>query len=81
MGICRDCFGRLSYTAVNSRNGVFSVTKEKRGPYEIIKHEPYYRTNANIFLEKEMAFWEECPKFSSFVKAVKYMKDNLEDLL
>lgn len=81
MGICRDCFGRLSYTAVNSNKSVFSVTKKRNGPYEIIKHEPWYNTNSNIFLEREMAFWEECPKFSSFIQAVKYLKENLEDLL
>ena len=81
MGICRDVFGDLSYTATNSRKSVFSVTKHYGGPYRIRKHEPYYITDANIFLEKEMAFWEECPVFDSFIQAVRYLKENLEDLL
>ena len=33
MGICRDCFGKLSYTATNSDKAVFSVT---RGRNEIM---------------------------------------------
>ena len=81
MGICRNALGRLSYTATNSRKHVFSVTKERHGPYEIIKHEPWYRTNASIMIDTQMAFWEDTPKFDSFIKAVQYLKENLEDLL
>lgn len=78
MGICRNCFGRLSYTATNKGKHVFSVTKERHGPYEIIKHEPYYNTTAVIMIDSQMAFWEDTPKFDSFIHAVRYLKENLE---
>lgn len=81
MGICRNSFGRLSYIATNSNKSVFSVTKPKSGLVEIVKHEPWYRTNAVIMKDSEMAFWEDTPKFDSFIRAVKYLKDNLEYLL
>jgi hypothetical protein len=38
-------------------------------------------TTASIWIEKEMAFWEECPQFDSFIKAVAYLKANIEYLL
>lgn len=81
MGKCRDIFGRLSYTATNSNKSVFSVTKYKSGPVKIIKHEPYYNTDAVIFDESKMAFWETAPEFDSFVKAVQYLKENLDYFL
>lgn len=81
MGICRNCFGRLSYMATNSYKLVFGVTKEKSGPYEIRYYRPYVSGRASVFISREMCFWEDTPTFDSFVQAVKYLKDNLEDLL
>lgn len=75
MGICRDCFGKLSYTATNSDKAVFSVTKGKN---EIIRHYPYMRTDAK--LSDPVFLWMDLPKFDSFVQAVKYLKENLEQL-
>lgn len=78
MGICRNTFGKLSYTAINSKKQVFSVTK---GENYIVEHRPYRRDTACIMIDKEMAFWEECPRFDSFIQAVIYLKRNLENLL
>lgn len=75
MGICRDCFGKLSYTATNSDRAVFSVTK---GRNEIIRHYPYM--SANAVLSDPVFLWMDLPKFDSFVQAVKYLKENLEQL-
>lgn len=75
MGICRDCFGKLSYTATNTDKAVFSVT---RGENEIIRHYPYMRTDAR--LSDPVFLWMDLPKFDSFVQAVKYLKENLEQL-
>lgn len=80
MGICRDTFGALSYTATNSKKHVFSITKHYGGPYTIRKHEPWYTTDAMIMIDSEMAFWDDTPKFDSFIKAVRYLKENLEYL-
>ena len=76
MGICRNCFGKLSYTAVNSRKSSFSVTK---GDNRIVKHEPWYNTDA--VLSDPVFMWNDLPKFESFIQAVRYLKENLEDLL
>lgn len=75
MGICRNCFGKLSYTAVNSDKAVFSVTK---GDNRIIRHMPYYRTDAVLSIP--VLLWMDLPKFDSFVQAVRYLKENLEQL-
>ena len=75
MGICRDSFGRLSYTAVNKRNQVFSV---ENGWNKIISHQPYYRTDATLYDPDFL--WIDLPEFSSFVQAVRYLKENLENL-
>lgn len=78
MGICRDSFGNLSYTMTSSDKKVFSV---RHGENRIMYQRPYTRGNASIMIDSEMAFWEECPQFDSFVKAVAYLKANIEYLL
>ncbi len=75
MGICRDCFGRLSYTAVNKDKAVFSVTK---GENRIIRHMPYMKTDARLSIP--VLLWADLPEFHSFVQAVRYLKENLEQL-
>lgn len=80
MGICRDCFGNLSYTAVNSRKFVFSVTREKGNrKVRIIKHEPYYRTDARY--DYGLPIGEEIEPFDSFIQAARFLKENLEQLV
>ena len=78
MGICRDCFGKLSYTMTNTSGNVFSVRK---GENRIMYHRPYVSGVASVFIDTEMAFWDETPRFDSFIKAVAYMKRNIEYLL
>ena len=75
MGICRNCFGKLSYTATNSDKAVFSVTK---GENRIIRNYPYLRTDAR--LSDPVFLWNDLPKFDSFIQAVRYLKENLEQL-
>lgn len=76
MGICRDMNGKLSYLAVNSDKAVFSVT---RGDNRIIRKMPYYNTDARLSIP--VLLWNDLPKFDSFVQAVKYLKENLEQLM
>lgn len=78
MGICRDYFGNLSYTMTSSDKKVFSV---KRGDNRIMYQRPYMTGNASIMIDSEMAFFEECPQFDSFIQAVSYLKRNIENLL
>lgn len=78
MGKCRDCFGKLSYTAVNKRKSVFSVT---RGDNRIIKHVPYMRTDAYLSLSDKEFFVVDIPHFDSFIHAVRFMKANIDSLV
>lgn len=82
MAICRDTFGKLSYTATNKRKAVFSVTRDKGGKNKIIKHEPYYSTSEVFFNPYEMPGFLgfELGSFDSFVMAVKFLKDHKEYL-
>lgn len=77
MGICRDFNGRLSYTLTNRRKQVFSVT---RGDNRIIIHRPYIRSNA-VVVYHDGAFWEDIEKFDSFIKAARFMKENIDHMM
>lgn len=76
MGICRNSHGKLSYTATNSKKQVFSVTA---GDNRIIEHCPYYISPDPWYVEQGM--WFDMPKFHSFVQAVRFLKEHLEDIL
>lgn len=77
MGLCRDTHGRLSYTAVNSDKAVFIIHKDDN---RILRAHPYYITDARLATDMAM-LWFDLPRFESFVKAVKYLKENLEELI
>lgn len=74
MGICRDCFGRLSYTAIREDKRVFSVCK---GDNRILEHRPYLTTDVCL----DNYIWERIDRFDSFVQAVKFLKENLNSFL
>ena len=79
MGICRDCFGKLSYTATNSRKAVFSVTRRKdNGKVNIIHHMPYYSTDT--YLDNGLPIGDKVEPFDSFIQAARFLKENLEQL-
>ena len=75
MGACRDTFGRLAYT-MKTKSGVFSVSK---GDNRIIKHEPYYNTDARI--GTGLVIGDEIPRFDSFIRAARFMVENKEVLI
>jgi len=75
MGVCRNTFGRLSYTLTNKK-GVFSVSK---GDNRIIKHYPYYNTDARI--DTGLVIGDEIPRFDSFIRAARFMVENKEVLI
>ena len=66
---------RLCYT-LTTKHGKFEVRK---GENRIIKHEPYYRTDAMIIYGNTF-FWETVPPFESFIQAVKFLKENADKL-
>lgn len=74
MGVCRNCFGKPSYTAT-TKHGVFSITK---GDKHILRHYPYMSTNAGI--DVGLILPDELPAFDSFIDAVKFMKDHIDEL-
>lgn len=59
--------------------GKYFVNKNGRDEWEILKHEPWYVTDANITIGD--MFWEKCPKFDSFIRAVAWLKENAQNLL
>lgn len=71
MGICRDALGRLAYTFVTPDKRVFSISE---GENRIVRHEPYTRTNARIL-------WNEVEPFDSFIKGVRFLKENHTELM
>ncbi len=75
MSVCRDSWGRLAYTATNSKKDVFSVTK---GENYIVKHLPYMRTDARRDIG--LPIGEDLPRFESFIQAAIYLKRNVEKL-
>lgn len=77
MGLCRDMHGRLAYTAVNSDKAVFAIHK---GDNRILREHPYYTTDARLGTDLAM-LWMDLPRFDSFVQAVKFLKENLEQLM
>ncbi len=81
MGICRNAFGKLSYTATNSRKSVFSVTRRSdNGKVEIIHHMPYY--NTDTYIDTGIPpFGDKVEPFDSFIQAARFLKENLERLV
>ena len=81
MGICRDTFGRLSYTMsipISPKySRVFSVT---RGDNRIRKHEPYYITDTYLTYDGVEGWWD-LSEFDSFIQAVRFLKANADKLI
>ena len=80
MGICRDTAGRLAFTMVSNDKKVFSVTREKdpRKNTYIIRHYPYMNTNAGMI---DNILLGPAPAFNSFIKAVAFLKANIDNLI
>ena len=76
MGICRNMHGKLSYTAVSSTKQVFTVTA---GDNRIIEQRPYIFCPDPEWVYEGM--WFDMPKFDSFIQAVRFLKEHLEDIL
>lgn len=55
--------------------GKFYVNKRHDGQYEILKRDLWITTEAVLF-----PLWD-IVRFDSFVKAVKYLKENFENLI
>lgn len=76
MGICRNMKGKLSYTAVSSAKQVFTVTA---GDNHIVEERPYMSCRDPWYVEEGMFF--DMPRFDSFVQAVRFLKEHLEEIL
>ncbi len=49
------------------------------GQYKILKHEPWRVTTAMIVYDGILV--EETPNFDSWIQAIRFLKENIEDLL
>lgn len=70
----RNVFGELEYEL-----GDFFVEHHTYGDgkYRILKHEPWYVTDA---YQTYLDFMWPIPKFDSWIKAVRFLKENIKDL-
>lgn len=73
----RNVFGELEYEL-----GDFFVPHRtgRTGQYCILKHAPCYVTDAYIILEEGL-FCEQVPPFDSFIQAVRFLKENIKNLV
>lgn len=70
--IKRNCIGKIQPTL-----GRFFVQKEN-GKYKIAKKEAYSVTDAWLYVE---GYWFDIEPFDSMVRAYKYLKDNINNLI
>lgn len=72
----KNIFGELEY-----ESGNFFVPHRTGGTnkYVILKHEPWYVTDAYIVIAD--TWCEHCPFFDSWIQAIKFLKENYKDLL
>lgn len=72
-----DCFGRPEYVMQTAR-GEFVVERKKSGPYRIYL-DTYCRRSDPVLIVG-CGWWFDVPVFDSFIKAVKFLKENINDL-
>ena len=72
----KNVFGELEFNLDN----FFVPHRAVNGKYSILKHEPWYVTDAYIMWE-HTEFIERTPLFDSWIQAVKFLKENIKDLL
>ncbi len=74
----RNVFGDLEYEL-----GDYFVPHRTggTGKYCILKHEPWRVTDAYIVIDSYNNWWEKTPLFDSWIQAVKFLKENIGDLL
>ena len=71
----RDVLGNLCYT-VKKGLSVYEVVKPRgNDPVYIVEHSMWSRSNARY-----ADFGDEVPLFDSFIKAVRWLKENLDEL-
>ena len=58
----------------------YEVHKRWDGKYEILKHPAWCKTHAYEVIDG-MLLWNTCPLFDSFIQAVRYLKENADNLL
>lgn len=80
MGVCRNCFGQLAYTATVKRSEKLTdVYAIHSGDNRIMKCEPY-RVSEAVIADPVM-MWEELPKFESITQAAAFLKAHKAELL
>ena len=75
----KNVFGELEF---NLGNFFVPHRTGGTGKYVILKHEPWYVTDAMITHDEHGAyFWETIPPFDSWIQAIRFLKENYKDLL
>lgn len=72
----RDVFGEISYEL-----GHFFVPhRAVNGKYSILKREPYYVTDAYVLYDG-IFLWDKAPVFDSWIQAVRFLKENVLNMM
>lgn len=70
----RNVFGDLEFELGN----FFVPHRAVNGKYSILKHEPWYVTDARL---ADLPFDNEVPPFDSWIQAVRFLKNNYDLLI
>lgn len=76
MSLCRNTEGKLAYLA-KTPNGVFSII---RGDNIIYSHRKAYEKDRAL-LGRNLLLGLSIPRFDTFYQAVKFFKENMEEIV
>lgn len=73
----RNVFGELEY---NIDNFFIPHRTTWNNEFRILKREPWYVTDAYMIYDNEI-IWEKAPTFDSWIKAVRFLKEHINELI
>ena len=72
----RNIFGELEFELKD----YFVPHRAVNGKYSILKRKPYYVTDAYVLYD-DIFLWDKAPVFDSWIQAVRFLKENINNLL
>ena len=73
----RNIFGELEYSVKADNGDTFRVTRVKCGKYTVTRYNP---AACVVYRAARMPLWDIVPIFDSWIQAVKFLKENINDL-
>ena len=84
MGINHDCLGNLDYTIPNADKTAFYMVVNHRKanrPYRITKFDLDACCATTAWMDYDESFMVATPKFTSFIRAVAWLKKHVNELI